>query len=83
MLYICDFFESQMPVVHISFLLRRVGGHIKLPANQLEQNPISDVKFVKIKELEKCGFSQRFAEIVSDGFPNAESYVGLKSNIGL
>jgi ADP-ribose pyrophosphatase YjhB (NUDIX family) len=83
LLYVCDKLDSTPPIVHITFLLRQVGGAIALPTNEFDENPISDVKFVPISDLREYGFSERFISLAKDGFPEAGSYQGEKGNIGL
>jgi len=41
------------------------------------------VEFVKLSELPALGLSDRFAELATAGFPDAGSYMGSKSAIGL
>ena len=83
MLYLCDVAASSNSILHITFLLKRTGGEIELPTNEFDENPIHDVKFVPIPELIQYGFSEKFVQIVQDGFPNAGNYAGDKINIGL
>lgn len=83
LLYLCEVPEADPPVLHISFLLSRVSGQVRLPSNEFDKNPISDVKMVPIEELPQYGFSQKFMHLVKSGFPDAGSYKGLKANIGL
>ncbi|WP_066192698.1 NUDIX domain-containing protein [Gracilibacillus timonensis] len=83
LLYVCDFLEATSPLLHITFLLSKVGGSITLPSNEYDANPISDVKMVPISELEQYGFSTRFTNLALSDFPHAGQYMGVKSNIGL
>jgi hypothetical protein len=48
-----------------------------------DTTPIRGVDFVPVAKLPELGFSQRFAELVTAGFPGAGSYMGPKSAIGL
>lgn len=82
-LYICDVEAAENTLLHISFLLKRVKGDIKLPTNELESNPISDVIFVPVTELKHYGFSDRFIELIENDFPESGNYAGDKKNIGL
>ena len=41
------------------------------------------VEFVKIADLPSLGFGERFAQLATDGFPGAGSYMGAKASIGL
>lgn len=83
MLYVCDVASSSNTILHITFLIKRVGGEIELPSNEFDENPIYDVKFVPVSELAQYGFSEKFMQVINDGFSNAGNYVGDKMNIGL
>lgn len=83
LLYICEKPDATPPLLHTTFLLKRVGCEIKLPTNEYDENPIHDVKMVDVNELVDCGFSEMFQDIVKQDFPNAGNYMGLKSAIGL
>ena len=83
LLYLCDVSSSGNSLLHISFLLRRVGGTITLPTNEFDENPINDVKFVSILNLVDYGFSNKFIDLIKNNFPNKGNYVGDKINIGL
>ena len=83
LLYVCDKTDCSPPILHITFLLRKVKGEIALPTNEFDENPISDVSYVEFSMLSDLGFSQKFIDILENNFPNAGSYMGLKENIGL
>lgn len=83
MLYLCDVAASSNKILHITFLLKRTGGEIELPSNEFEDNPIHDVKFVPVSELTEYGFSEKFVQLINEGFPDSGSYAGDKVNIGL
>ncbi len=83
MLYVCDVASSSNTILHITFLIKRVGGEIELPSNEFDENPIHDVKFVPVSELAQYGFSEKFMQVINDRFSNAGNYVGDKANIGL
>jgi len=70
-------------LLHISFLLEKLGGEIRLPSNEFEDNRIHDVRMVPIDDLTSYQFSKRFMDLARDGFPDAGSYKGHKSMIGL
>jgi 8-oxo-dGTP pyrophosphatase MutT (NUDIX family) len=82
LLYLCDV-PSSSGIIHITFLLSYISGEITLPDNSLDDNPISDVFFAPIQELEQYGFSAKFRELAQNRFPGAGSYMGSKENIGL
>ena len=83
MLYVCDVAASDNTVLHITFLVKWIGGEITLPTNEFDENPIHDVQFIPIDELTEYGISEKFIEIIKNDFPNAGNYMGDKSNIGL
>lgn len=83
MLYLCDVAASSNTILHITFLIKRIGGKIELPSNEFDENPIHDVKFVPISELVQYGFSEKFIQVIEDEFSDAGNYVGDKINIGL
>lgn len=83
MLYFCDVSASSNTLLHISFLLRRTDGEIRLPSNEFDENPIHDVRFVPIEELEQYGFSKQFIQVINQGFPGSGDYYGDKASIGL
>lgn len=83
LLYLCDKLDSVPPIIHITFLLRYAGGKINLPTNIFDENPISDVKYVCLNDLQSYGFSEKFIALIQKGFPESGSYKGEKRNIGL
>jgi ADP-ribose pyrophosphatase YjhB (NUDIX family) len=83
LLYVCDKPDAHPPILHMTFLLDYVAGDICLPTNEFDANPIADVQFVDVSDLPAYGFTGRFMGLVSDGFPDAGNYKGLKENIGL
>ncbi len=83
LLYVCDKPDAVPPLIHISFLLERIGGGMRLPSDELDANPIYDVKMVPIRDLPAYDFSEKFRDIVEARFPGAGSYVGPKESIGL
>jgi ADP-ribose pyrophosphatase YjhB (NUDIX family) len=83
LLYLCEKPEEDPPLLHITFLLERVSGDIRLPSNELDVNRISDVRMVPLDELTSHDLSKQFVDLVRRGFPDAGSYKGHKRNIGL
>jgi ADP-ribose pyrophosphatase YjhB (NUDIX family) len=81
LLYVCDHLPAQ--VVHMTFEAHRVGGTVGDIAAGADTVPIRSVEFVPVAELPALGFSERFTELVTTGFPGAGSYLGPKSAIGL
>lgn len=83
LLYVCDYPEAEPSTLHISFLLERIGGELRLPSNEFDDNPIYDVKMIPIDDLSAYGFSEKFKKLVKKKFPSSGSYKGHKSSIGL
>jgi ADP-ribose pyrophosphatase YjhB (NUDIX family) len=83
LLYLCEKNNFEERYLHITFLVEKMGGEIKLPTNEFDKNPISEVKFIKCNKLIEYGFSEKFQGLVLDGFKNAGNYMGDKINIGL
>jgi ADP-ribose pyrophosphatase YjhB (NUDIX family) len=81
LLYVCDHLPAQ--VVHMTFEAHRTGGTVGEIAAGADTTPIRSVEFVPISTLPMLGFSARFTELVTAGFPGAGSYMGPKSAIGL
>ena len=81
LLYVCDVVKAH--VVHLSFECRRVGGALGAVEPGADTRPIRVVEFVKLADLPSLGFSKRFLELARAGWPDAGSYMGPKSNIGL
>lgn len=81
LLYVCDVVQAQ--VVHLTFECQRVGGTLGAVQAGADTRPIRAVEFVKLADLPSLGFSDRFVELAVAGWPDAGSYMGPKSNIGL
>lgn len=83
LLYLCDKPDASPSLLHITFLLEREGGELRLPWNEFDRNPINDIAFVPVVQLTDYGFTALFRQLVQDGFPESGSYKGLKRHIGL
>lgn len=83
MLYVCDVASSGYKLLHITFLLSKIGGELTLPTNEFDDNPIDDVKFVPIADLSEFGFSKEFIDLIYLDFPSQGNYMGDKREIGL
>lgn len=81
LLYVCDVVKAH--VVHLTFECRRTGGTLGAVKPGADSRPIRAVEFVKLADLPSLGFSERFVELAQKGWPEAGSYMGPKSNIGL
>lgn len=60
-----------------------MGGTLGAIKAGADSRPIRAVEFVKLADLPSLGFSERFVELARAGWPDAGSYMGPKSNIGL
>jgi ADP-ribose pyrophosphatase YjhB (NUDIX family) len=80
--YIADKPDSTPPIIHVTFVVRRLGGELTVPTNEFDANPIARVEFAPIAELTRYGFTERFASLARRSFPDA-GYAGLKANLGL
>lgn len=81
-LYLCD--KPEEHLLHITFLLEADEiDSLRLPTNEFEDTPITDIAFVEPDELPNYGYSRQWADRVIAGFPDAPCYAGLKKNIGL
>lgn len=84
LLYICDRIEADRHVLHITFMLQRIGGSLQLGYEpETFANPITDIQMVPIIQLPRYGFTEQFCNLVRLGFPNHGSYMGSIENIGL
>lgn len=81
LLYVAE--KVDRALLHLSFLLKRIGGQLQIPSNQHEANPITDIAFVPVDELPNYGFTPRWKNLVENDFNSAPGYVGDKSSIGL
>jgi ADP-ribose pyrophosphatase YjhB (NUDIX family) len=84
LLYVCDRIERGEHVVHIRFLVHRVGGQMRVGREpEAGAHPIASVEMVPVASLVEYGFSQRFQQLVESDFPGSGTYCGSVSNIGL
>ncbi|MFX1254925.1 MAG: NUDIX hydrolase [Promethearchaeota archaeon] len=84
LLYVCDRIENTFHVVHLTFIATRVRGTLQLGKEpEPTTYPIKSVQMVPLSLLEKYGFSERFCELIKDGFPESGTYQGSVTNIGL
>ena len=81
-LYVCD--KPEDCIVHITFLLEVDSlDQLRMPTNEFETTPITDMAWVAPVDLPEYGFSDQWARNVSLGFPDAPRYAGHKANVGL
>ena len=84
LLYVCDRFQDDSQVVHITFALQWTGGRVRLGREpEAGANPITDIRWVPLESLTEYGFADRFQELALLKFPNAGTYQGDVGNIGL
>lgn len=78
--------RTDPPLLDAGFLLSRVGGTIKIPPPEFEDNPITDVAFFFVNQLETMGFGSAFVEFLRSlggRLENGVPFVGAKEAIGL
>ena len=84
LLYICDRFHHGRQVVHLTFAVKKTGGQLTLGREpESDANPLTAVEWVPLESLIDYGFAARFQELALSDFPNAGTYQGDVSNIGL
>ncbi|MFX0062090.1 MAG: NUDIX hydrolase [Candidatus Hermodarchaeota archaeon] len=84
LLYVCDRIESTFHVIHLTFIATRVGGTLQVgKETEYTAYPIKSVRMVPLQLLKNYGFSERFCELIKDGFPGSGTYQGSVTNIGL
>ncbi|MBT0768552.1 NUDIX hydrolase [Kineosporia sp. J2-2] len=84
LLYVCDYLPGgDKHVVHMTFETQRTGGDVGDVTVGADTSPIRGVQFVPVADLASYGFSERFRELAEAGWPQAGSYMGPKSAIGL
>ena len=74
--------DAKPPIIHITFLVTRIGGKLTLPTNEFDANPIGSVEWAPLARLTEYGFTSRFTDLAQRGFPDS-GYVGPKATIGL
>ena len=64
-------------VVDLCFRIRRVGGSFAdRQASDGNGETLGDVRMVSLDEVEACGFSKKFVDLVRSGFPEKGHYAG-------
>ena len=78
--------RTDPPLFDAGFRLSRVGGTIRVPPPEFEDNPISEVAFFFVNQLESMGFGGAFVDFLRslDDLPaRGVPFVGAKEAIGL
>ena len=84
LLYVCDRIVHDRHVVHLTFSVSRLGGRLQVGTEpEPGANPIASVEMVPLSALSNYGFSERFRELTTAGFPESGTYQGAVANIGL
>ena len=84
LLYVCDRIQDGRHMVHLTFLLKRLGGKLtKGHEPEKDANPIKGVRTVPVDKLTGYGFSMKFQNLALAGFPEKGTYKGDVANIGL
>ena len=70
LLYITDRFYQDSHVVHILFLIEKVGGKLRSGAElQVETEKIKELAMVPLDRLQEYGFPPKFGELAKSNFP--------------
>jgi ADP-ribose pyrophosphatase YjhB (NUDIX family) len=84
LLDVCDRMTKDEHVVHITFAVRRTGGELrKEPSSASRADGVGAACMVPLAELCQHGFGRRFQRLVEAGFPDAGTYRGRVTDIGL
>ena len=84
LLYICDRIQDGRHVVHLTFLVHRDSGEVRLGYEpEAGANKIMSIELVPCADIVEYGFSERFRDLLLNDFPDSGSYMGPISNIGL
>ncbi|ROO82775.1 mutator protein MutT [Actinocorallia herbida] len=84
LLYLCDHIQTPAThILHITFEVHRIGGTLGDIPPAPDTRPIRQVKMVELTDLPSLGFTPLFTALAQSGFPDAGSYMGPKSAIGL
>jgi len=77
LLYVCDRFYNESHVVHMTFLVERIGGRIRNGQElKMEEERIKEIEMVPLSKLQDYGFSPRFCSLVESNFPDRGTYQG-------
>jgi ADP-ribose pyrophosphatase YjhB (NUDIX family) len=77
LLYVTDRVKENEHVVIICFKVNKKGGILGTgDGAEFTTGKIKGVRMVPFDELEECGFSKEYCEMVKSGFPNKGSYRG-------
>ena len=77
LLYVCDRFYNESHVVHMTFLVERIGGRIRNGQElKMEEERIKEIEMVPLSKLQDYGFSSRFCSLVESNFPDRGTYQG-------
>ena len=84
LLYICDRLQEDNHVVHMTFLIKKMGGKLGTgDGAEFTTGKIKSVKMIPLYELENYGFASTFCDLARSNFPDRGTYKGNISNIGL
>ena len=78
--------RTDPPFFDAGFRLCRVGGTIRIPPPEFEDNPISDVAFFFVHQLDTIGFGSAFVHVfrsLDDRPAYGMPFVGAKEALGL
>ncbi len=84
LLYLCDRIEDGRHTLHITLAVRRLSGTLQIGSEpEADAHPITNVRIIPLADLGPLGFGTRFQKLALAGFPDAGSYQGSVTNIGL
>jgi ADP-ribose pyrophosphatase YjhB (NUDIX family) len=77
LLYVIDRIQHNSHVVVISLLVSKKGGKLGTgDGPEFATGKIKSVKMVPLGQLQNCGFSPTYCNLVKSGFPDRGSYKG-------
>ena len=77
LLYVCDRIRQDSHVVHMTFLVEKIGGRLRTGQELLlEKEKIRELDMVPVDKLQDYGFSPTFCGLVKSNFPERGSYKG-------
>jgi len=77
LLYVCDRIREDSHVVHMTFLVEKIGGRLRTDQElQLRKEKVQKVDMVPVDKLHEYGFPPKFSALVKSNFPERGSYQG-------
>jgi mutator protein MutT len=77
LLYITDRFYGDNHIVHILFLVNRIGGRLRSGEElKSETETIKELAMVSFDKLRECGFPEKMCRMIKENFPERGGYKG-------